>query len=137
MLSLLLVSAAGCGTDDDCNLNGVCEAGKCACAAAWAGDTCGVLNLHAARLPPNAGYNEANFSSWGGSIVRDGDKWHMFVSRMAGHCGLSSWQQNSEMSQKPTICCTLATFRRCQDHQNLDILHPKIDDFRTMAPRWQ
>ena len=98
---LLVGGAASCVTDVDCNLNGVCgAAGACACAAAWTGDTCGVLNLHPARPSPGAGYDEANSSSWGGSIVADpddGGKWHMFVSRMEGHCGLNAWQQNSQI----------------------------------------
>jgi len=61
---------------------------------------CGKLNLAPARLPPNSGYHDGNISSWGGSIVadpKDANLFHMFVSRMSGHCGLNSWQQNSEL----------------------------------------
>merc|ERR1712086_466670 len=64
----------------------------------WTGQTCGQLNLLPARPRPHAGFDEVGNSSWGGSIQADKNGvWHMFVSRMAGHCGLNSWQQNSEI----------------------------------------
>lgn len=37
------VVAAGCSTDLDCSLNGVCTSGACVCDKPWGGDGCGVL----------------------------------------------------------------------------------------------
>mmetsp|Transcript_11041 Transcript_11041/g.22001 ORF Transcript_11041/g.22001 Transcript_11041/m.22001 type:complete len:391 (+) Transcript_11041:43-1215(+) len=108
--SLLVVVSQGqeagvCSTDDDCNLNGVCNVSSggtarvCVCAAEWTGDNCGLLNLESARPSPFSGFNEALNSSWGGSIIQDPDDglYHMFVSRLAGHCGLNAWAHNSEV----------------------------------------
>ena len=69
------------------------------CARAWTGATCGELNLKPARLPPNSGFNEAGNSSWGGSIFGPDESglYHMYASRMAGHCGLNTWAWNSEL----------------------------------------
>lgn len=99
-----------CSTDDDCNLNGVCDAssGSCACAGEWSGDTCGLLNLEPARPPPGSGLFSAVNSSWGGSIIQDpqpaGDGvYHMFASRFAGHCGLHSWLHNSEVIRATSV----------------------------------
>eukprot|EP01050_Picozoa_sp_SAG11_P016574 SAG11_NODE_2279_length_3579_cov_6.588506_1_plen_344_part_00 len=90
-------ASSPCETDEDCNLNGLCKSGSCVCAPEWRGDDCGVLNLLPARPSPGSGYDEPGTSSWGGSIVEDGGRFHMMVSRFKGHCGLNSWQQNSEI----------------------------------------
>ena len=103
--SLVVTScSAGCSFDEGCSLNGVCTAsGTCSCVPEWTGDDCGVLNLEPARVRPNAGYDEGplsdHVSSWGGSIVADpqGGLFHMWVSRMGGHCGLGQWQSDSEI----------------------------------------
>jgi hypothetical protein len=102
--SLAVTCTAGCSSDEGCSLNGVCTtSGTCACVPEWTGDDCGVLNLEPARVRPNAGYDEGpltdHVSSWGGSIVADpqGGLFHMWVSRMGGHCGLGQWQSDSEI----------------------------------------
>ena len=43
------------------------------------------------------GFREADSSSWGGSIVysEQDSMYHMYPSRMAGHCGLNAWFANS------------------------------------------
>jgi len=92
--------AESCTTDDNCNLNGVCTNGKCVCVPEWVGPTCGQLNLSPARPRPHSGYDEVGSSSWGGSIVADPtdpNLYHMYASRMAGHCGLNSWKTQSEI----------------------------------------
>lgn len=97
-LGLLLgffAPTSACTTDEDCSLNGVCANGGCDCVPEWTADDCGVLNLAPARR--HAGFHEPNSSSWGGSIVFDGDLYHMFASRMVNHCGLSDWGSNSEV----------------------------------------
>lgn len=91
---------ARCVDDEGCQLNGKCTlGGVCDCAPEWTGPDCSLLNLKPARPSPHAGYDEQGTSSWGGSIIADpaGSLWHMYVSRMAGHCGLNAWQQNSEL----------------------------------------
>jgi hypothetical protein len=92
-------AAVRCTDDEGCNLNGICRlrTGTCACVPEWTGADCGVLNLLPARPSPRSGYDEPGTSSWGGSIVEDGGRYHMMVSRFKGHCGLNAWQQNSEI----------------------------------------
>jgi len=101
---LLMFAAAlwalACRTDDDCHLNGVCTTqSTCSCAPGWTGSTCAQLHLLPAKPRPFAGYEEADTASWGGSVLEDPSTglFHMYVSRMAGHCGLRSWTSNSEV----------------------------------------
>jgi hypothetical protein len=94
----LALAAAQCRVEEDCSLNGVCGSAKtCECVPEWTGSDCGVLRLRPARPSPASGYDEPGTSSWGGSIVEGGGLFHMMVSRFKGHCGLDSWQQNSEI----------------------------------------
>ena len=88
--------AGTCARDEDCMLNGVCDAlsGVCACDSGWTGTTCGRLAFEPVASRAAPGFIETNFSSWGGSVVPDPDDgglWHMFSARMAGHCGLGAW----------------------------------------------
>ena len=43
--------------------------------------------------------DDANTSSWGGSILLDETTglWHMFAAEMQGDCGIGSWQTNSQV----------------------------------------
>ena len=70
-LSLGHRAGAVCSVDEDCNLNGVCDqdTSMCACAAAWTGNSCGMLDLELARPSPGAGFDESGNSSWGGSRI--------------------------------------------------------------------
>lgn len=70
--------------------------GRCECDAEWTGPQCGELNL----LPtsPSAGFRPPNGSSWGGSIIADSNGGlHMFAALMTEHCGLDTWETNSEV----------------------------------------
>ena len=107
-LLLLAASSTGraalsftCTGDMNCSLNGRCQNGACACDPGWRGVDCGVLNLGPVPDRPKVGSGQiyplpmANTSSWGGGVVfRDG-KYHLYVSEMANHCGLKTWQTNS------------------------------------------
>jgi hypothetical protein len=91
--SAAVAAAAGsCSTDEDCNLNGICNSKtlKCDCVPEWTGDRCGALNMLPARPRPMSGFDEVGNSSWGGTIMadpKDSTRFHMIASRIAGHCG--------------------------------------------------
>jgi len=80
LLLLLAASAtaAGCASDLDCSLNGVCTgatpAGACECDAPWKGSSCGVL---AYKTTPRSGFNLYTESdphnTWNGAILRGSD----------------------------------------------------------------
>jgi hypothetical protein len=66
--------------------------------APWAGADCGVLDALPAAPPDGALFRRANTSSWCASTVRDdAGVWHAYVSVFADHCGLNSWQANSQL----------------------------------------
>ena len=89
------IVASPCTRDDDCSLNGECSKGTCKCDPGWSGQDCGVLAVKA--TPLGAGFQHLNTSTWGGSVVKGPDGWHMFVARMSESCGLTSWATNSEI----------------------------------------
>ena len=98
-LLLSAVIARATASRADCGYGGVFTAGACACRPAWAGPNCTQLSL----LPaPNAlafSGPASNVSSWGGSVqrLRGGGGYAMAVAVMAGHCGLGTWEGNSEI----------------------------------------
>ena len=102
LLGLLIVdkakAAAPPPTRGDCGFGGVRVNGACACRPEWGGPNCTQLSL----LPaPNAlafSSPSGNVSSWGGSVqrLRRGG-YAMAVAVMAGHCGLDTWEGNSEI----------------------------------------
>ena len=75
-----------CRADEDCNLNGVCAAGKCACDAQWDGATCGVLALEPASK--DGGYRRPGFNGWGGNPWYDphDKRYHVFTVEMTKGC---------------------------------------------------
>ena len=83
-----VVARAACSSDVDCSLNGVCHQGQCRCDAGWGGARCQTLQLLPAA--PSNGYRQPNRSSWGGSVLREGDTFHMFVEEIVNgapaHC---------------------------------------------------
>ena len=99
-----------CTTDNDCSLNGACVIrssteqtevdGLCDCDKGWTGDCCGKLDVDPT---PTVAYGYGGptappgTSSWGGGPpVFDGGKWHLFVSELAGHCGMGTWDRMSQ-----------------------------------------
>jgi hypothetical protein len=98
LLCACLSVALACSGAADCNLNGACSAGACACVAPWTGADCGSLDFMPARAPDGALYKKVNVSSWCASALRDdAGIWHAVVAQMANDCGLDSWQQNSQL----------------------------------------
>jgi len=85
ILSLLLVATAlsavaGCKTDMDCSLNGVCTSAACVCDKPWIGTACTTL---AYKVTPASGKNLYNNSdprnTWNGPIVTGPDgKFHLY-----------------------------------------------------------
>ncbi len=85
-----------CDSDLGCSLNGICQAGVCACDPAWTGAACDLLNLRPASRAAGPGFRQQGTSSWGGSVIKGADnRYHMFASEFANHCGLMSWGSNS------------------------------------------
>jgi hypothetical protein len=58
----LRTDLADCETPHQCEMNGKCVAGKCACAQGWAGRFCQTLELMPAKR--GAGYHRTNTTSW-------------------------------------------------------------------------
>ena len=99
-------AAFQCGTDWDCELNGVCHPdGACVCDPGWEGADCGKLRLVpggsiAYGCWPSRTQLDCDVTSWGGGPpVQDAEtgKWVLFVSEMAGHCGLKPWNYMSQI----------------------------------------
>jgi hypothetical protein len=84
LLGLLAVATATACTDDiSCSLNGVCGSdGACRCDPGWGDANCATLLLAPAAL--ENGYRVANRSSWGGSVIKQGGTYHMFVEELVG-----------------------------------------------------
>ena len=95
-----LKGGGSCVGPVDCQLNGNCASGRCACLAAWTGSDCSQLHLlpapTQAAFPPHGPAHTA-VSTWGAGVVpsADGKLYHMFVSEMQRSCGLKSWTRNS------------------------------------------
>ena len=100
LIALWFAGAAGCETEADCAFAGDCVNGACQCDVTWHGDNCTELALLPATTYDAAGLRRANSSSWGGSVIKDkaSGKYYMFFSDMSQHCGLNSWQRNSQIS---------------------------------------
>ena len=86
-----------CSTELDCSLNGECRAGVCVCHGPWAGESCGELLV--LPIEPVQGYGVSpNVSAWGGSAVRHGGRWHLYVTEIIGGCLLEEYATNSQCS---------------------------------------
>eukprot|EP00927_Polykrikos_kofoidii_P066433 TRINITY_DN62032_c0_g1_i1.p1 TRINITY_DN62032_c0_g1~~TRINITY_DN62032_c0_g1_i1.p1 ORF type:complete len:441 (-),score=46.04 TRINITY_DN62032_c0_g1_i1:138-1460(-) len=88
---------ATCESDIDCSLNGICNDGRCTCDVAWGGDRCQFLELMPAAK--ENGYKQEGRSSWGGSVIRDGGMYHMFVEELVNECGLNTYGRNMRIAR--------------------------------------
>jgi NADPH:quinone reductase-like Zn-dependent oxidoreductase len=81
----------------DCQLNGRCIGGKCACRPSWTSGNCSVINLLPATRGVGFGSQTSNFSSWGNKIRKDpkSGKFYLAADEIANHCGLGTWGGNS------------------------------------------
>ena len=97
--AIAAAARAACATDEDCSLSGSCTAGSCVCNAGWVGDTCALLDRRTPASRASAGIYgfSPNVTSWGGSILTDNATGlhHLYVSEIAGPCGLVSWGSHS------------------------------------------
>ena len=94
--SLCLFLVLSCTTDEDCQLNGDCVAGRCRCDDAWTGPTCSELHLLPVN-PDRLGFYQSTTSSWGASVIPYDGKYYMYVSEMALNCGLKQWTTHSQI----------------------------------------
>ena len=106
-----VASVAGCASDEDCSLNGLCTGGECVCDEGWttlaiAEDKreCGQLDFLPAKVS-SCGSGCAfhggsqNTSSWGGNVnVGDDGKFWLHAAVMAQGCSLKHWTTNSEVA---------------------------------------
>ena len=94
-----------CATDDDCSLNGICDAssGACACDAPWGGAQCERLRFRPAPVSAcgkACAYHAdgSGNTSWGGAVLPVGSGFVMAAAEMEGSCGLGQWQTNSQVA---------------------------------------
>ena len=93
-------AAAGCSSDLDCSLNGVCRQNSCVCDTPWSGPGCATLDFEPAPDGGMYGFGEPfATSSWGGNAIEDSGLWHLFVAEIAGAgCGLHAWAKSSTVA---------------------------------------
>ena len=96
------VAIPKCHTDEDCNLNGVCNpfSKTCICDSGWRSSDCGELDVRPATR--NSGYNQTGVgtSSWGSKIVHDPHNsklFHLFLAEFTDGCGLDYWSPYSRI----------------------------------------
>ena len=87
-------SDGSCVSSVDCSLNGECISGYCSCDPAWRGSPyCDVFVFD--PTPLDSGYHNETEASWGGNVVHEDGKYHLFVAQFANSCPLEYWGQAS------------------------------------------
>ena len=92
------VGAGGgmCTVDDHCWGAGICRE-RCICDPGFRGLRCQELDVLPAST--EAAYESSTAATWGASVLPSSDNksFHMWVSEMAGGCGLNSWEPKSQV----------------------------------------
>ena len=97
-LAAAVCAALACSSAFDCQLNGECANGTCVCDTAWMGPQCGVLDVEQGTVAYGNGASTSPLTSaWGGGppVVDEYGMYHLFVSEIDGHCGMSTWSRMS------------------------------------------
>eukprot|EP01045_Picozoa_sp_COSAG04_P019990 COSAG04_NODE_1998_length_5038_cov_2.280624_4_plen_292_part_00 len=85
-----------CADDEDCSLNGRCQAQRCLCDPPWSGADCGRLTPRPA--PRIGGYGVSpNVTTWGGSVVEYQGEYHMYATEEIVTCGMGCYSRNSRV----------------------------------------
>eukprot|EP01084_Bolivina_argentea_P253318 425469_1 len=97
LLFIVPTILSSCNNDEDCYLRGSCIENKCVCDYWAIGNNCEYLNL----LPINKsqmGYiNSSGISSWGGNIIYEDGKYHLFAAQFVNYCYVTSYRNSSEI----------------------------------------
>ena len=115
VLFLVLIFSVGstlttqCYTDEDCNLNGICQKStkKCVCDPGWCSSDCGELDRRPAIR--GTGYNQTSSgtSTWGSKIIHDPNDqklFHLFLAEFTDGCGLDYWSPYSRIIHAESNC---------------------------------
>lgn len=102
ILNRYLTSAYACGSDEDCNLNGVCNpfSRTCVCDPGWTAADCGQLDLLPATRGTGYNLTGSGTSSWGSKIIQDPVErglYHLFAAEFQDGCGLDYWSPFSRI----------------------------------------
>jgi len=86
-----------CARDEDCSLNGVCDAagGACACDPQWGGADCGELRLLPA--PRGGGLQSPTLNYWGGNPFYSNGSFHVFGTELTHGCQIGDFLTNSQV----------------------------------------
>eukprot|EP00927_Polykrikos_kofoidii_P078659 TRINITY_DN75465_c0_g1_i1.p1 TRINITY_DN75465_c0_g1~~TRINITY_DN75465_c0_g1_i1.p1 ORF type:complete len:479 (+),score=28.93 TRINITY_DN75465_c0_g1_i1:93-1529(+) len=89
-------ASKGCTSPSDCSLNGDCIQGACRCDPPWSGIACESLRF--GQVEALQGYGvQPNLTTWGGGVLFDGRRYHLYACVMTNGCPLSAWRQNSRI----------------------------------------
>lgn len=65
------------------------------CDAGWKGTRCDLLDVKI--TPDTVGYHNESFASWGGNIIYEDGKYHLFVAQFVNECPLGLWGSASSI----------------------------------------
>ena len=113
LMPLLLASArpgqeiitAGCSTDDDCSLLGICVGGggggggECRCDPGWTGRDCAAAALQPYDDVAGLGYVNSTSASWGGRPLKIAGEWQLFATEIAARQSLFIAKRPSEAEE--------------------------------------
>lgn len=81
-----------------CSLNGEKdEHGACLCDTPWSGNECEILQVLPVTTFPQGYGMTPNKTTWGGDIIFQDEKYHLYATAMTGGCSLRSWTTHSRI----------------------------------------